>query len=229
MFKFLSNLINSDDNKPSEPQRDEMSDIEYLSQYDSTAEDYDNIWDKDYLEELRSYALQDVYEDIRYFIRRISLLHINPYPTRIYKDYQELSEQLVKFKTIPENIFDEAAGKVLNNFMDITGNDYDNSGDNISICKDLRSNRKSFNISPYLIPAYDVFFSTFRQYWENAIGELKRRHAIINRRKYLVGRIDAFLEILTLQGITKYIDELLDYRQFNLDQIDVLTNNNSKN
>ena len=225
MFNSLSN----DDSKRSEP----MTDYEFIYQYDFTesGRDFDEVWDIDYINLLRDRAIEDVCSNIRHLATTLSFPRNDSRPKDLYNEHQTLTPFVNKLRKVPMNIFNEAMDMVLE---EIANPDkrflYENNIElEISICKELQSNREGFDILQYLIPAYDIFFNKFRPYWEDAISELKRKHSIINRRKYLIERIDEFQEILTSQGITEYTDQLLEYRQFNLDQIDILTNNNSKN
>lgn len=68
----------------------------------------------------------------------------------------------------------------------------------------------------------DKYFLTFTDYWEKTISELKRKNAIINRREYLIELTQKFVILLTEKGITKYNQELLDYRNLNFSLLESL-------
>ena len=69
------------------------------------------------------------------------------------------------------------------------------------------------------IGVLDSYFFGFKDYWEDAISGLKRKSAIINRRKYLVDLTNSFINLLTQRGITKYKQLLTEYQEFNQSEL----------
>lgn len=63
------------------------------------------------------------------------------------------------------------------------------------------------------------FFNNYKPYWESQIGNLKRTHAKINRRKYLIEQCDYFIKLLRDLNIYQYHDMLLEYQKFNATEL----------
>lgn len=84
------------------------------------------------------------------------------------------------------------------------------------------SNDGAIDISEVQNIVLDKYFLTFKDYWESVISELKRRDAVVNRRKYLVELTEKFSTLLEQKGITKYSQLLSDYRSFNLSILESL-------
>lgn len=68
----------------------------------------------------------------------------------------------------------------------------------------------------------DKYFLDFTDYWEKAISALKKRSAIVNRRKYLIGLTQELNDLLLQRSITKYEALLIDYRDFNISELNAL-------
>ena len=63
--------------------------------------------------------------------------------------------------------------------------------------------------------AFDKYFLNYRDYWETAISSLKRPSAVVNRRKYLIEKIEEWKTFLKSQKIKKYDSILDEYSYFN--------------
>ena len=177
----------------------------------------------------RERLIEDVAYDIRHFI--IGLLGIlsttwlpdlKPKLEYVTKDYDKLCSH-------PIGIFNAAAKEAFKSMFQGEGKLTGHTTLARQLLREFRKNRALFNLDYYRERAYENCITAFRSDWEKRISEMVRTHAIINRRKYLIGKIDEYEKILEAEGIIKFADFFNDYRQFNLDQIDVLTNNNSKN
>lgn len=87
---------------------------------------------------------------------------------------------------------------------------------------DSFSNAGTIDLNIVQNEALDKYFLSFKDYWESAISELKRKDAIIKRRKYLVELTEKLCAILEQRSITKYSQLLLDYHSFNVRELELL-------
>ena len=81
------------------------------------------------------------------------------------------------------------------------------------------SSPTSFDPGKILKTTIDKFFHNYKPYWETQISNLKRSHAIINRRKYLIEKCDYFTKLLQDLNIYEYHDMLQEYQKYNADQL----------
>lgn len=55
----------------------------------------------------------------------------------------------------------------------------------------------------------------YRDYWEGQIGQLKRKSAVANRRRYLIEKIDALIEKASSLQLDKAAEQLREYKRYN--------------
>lgn len=167
---------------------------------------------------------------IRLLVVSLAQSYLDNYPTHIVKRKELIYESHECIINAADDIFKDAATEA---FKDMFRGDLRLRGDIVPISRrilrELRDNRMTFDIQKHFMEAYLSFFLNYRPYWEDKISRLKKANAITHRRQCLIERIDEFSALMKTEGIDDFTEILQDYRQFNLDQIDVLTNNNSKN
>lgn len=167
---------------------------------------------------------------IRILVVSLAESYSDNYPTHIVKRKELIYECHECIINTKDDIFKDAATEA---FKDMFRGELRLRGDIVPISRrilrELRDNRMAFDIQKYFIEAYQSFFQNYRPYWEDSISKLKQANAITHRRQYLIEKIDEFSDLLETEGINDFVEILQDYRQFNIAQLDILTNNNSKN
>lgn len=167
---------------------------------------------------------------IRTFVVSLAESYLDNYPTHIVKRKELIYKCHECIINATDSIFKNAATE---SFKDMFRGEFRLRGDIVPISRrilrELRDNRMTFDINKYFIEAYQSFFLNYRPYWEDKISKLKRANAITHRRQCLIERIDEFNTLMKTEGIDDFDGILQDYRQFNLAQLDILANNNSKN
>lgn len=133
----------------------------------------------------------------------------SPYPTQVLETMEELfKNHSLILKSRKKDYYQDAINQAIGKHPDIT--------------KWLGSyalDPKSFDLNNLKMEAFDKYFLNYRTYWETAISSLKRPSAVINRRKYLIEKIEEWKTFLKRQKIKKYDSILDEYLIFNKEEL----------
>ena len=129
----------------------------------------------------------------------------SPYPTQVLQTLEKIHEDhRLILKSRREDYYQDAITKAIDDQPDIT-----------KWIGTYALNPKSFNLNDLKMEAFDKYFLNYRDYWETAISSLKRPSAVVNRRKYLIEKIEEWKTFLKSQKIKKYDSILDEYSYFN--------------
>lgn len=144
----------------------------------------------------------------------------DPYPFTVEKRMESILNAHHDFlasdpSLVPEGI--TYARKML-----FSGRSYDEVRRAKSLLSSYLSDPSGFDFEAFKLEALRDFFSNYRPKWESAISDLVRKSAIVKRRRYLVEKIGELLAFVDENRIEGCREELEEYRQLNLDELQKL-------
>lgn len=180
-----------------------------------------NIEDPELVELEKEHIIESLARDIRFLITRTSglLLNTSSYPPHVLNEIDELDRLQRSIKS-PKN------KPYFKSSLQFTHKDLFNDPDYELVDKECLSSWEclykelettgKINLEKFKASLLDKYFDNFVDYWESSVGELTRKHAIVNRRKYLVDKMQEFDTVLLSRGISKYHTIISDYREYNI-------------
>ena len=176
--------------------------------------EWDIPFDDEFEQCLQEQELHTISHDIRVELYRVNDFFLCEHPPKIVKTITEYqSGNPTIFNHIHNNQYSNIAAKELIDYKKIQQKDTP-----VAIQTYILSpNIQTFNT--IITETIFRFSYNYEKYWESVISELSRRHAIINRRQYLVENIDTILPLIQDKIFTDARLSLEQYRNFNLSEI----------
>lgn len=180
-----------------------------------------NIEDPELVELEKEHIIESLARDIRFLITRTSglLLETSPYPPHVLNEIDELERLQRSIKSQKNKPYFKSS-------LQFTHKDLINDPDHELVDKECLSSWEclykelettgKINLQKIKASLLDKYFDNLEEYWESSVGELTRKHAIVNRRKYLVDKMQEFDTVLLSRGISKYHTIISDYREYNI-------------
>lgn len=211
----------------SHPELQKMSKEEANVWLKQRLETYEKESEKEILEIERNVAIEKLSGDLHHVVVVLASLSLDPspLPQHVIKELDKLEEVHQRIlDSMKSDLFSDALNSAKQSVLydEMTMGSPEEMKKREAIFEQYAIHPDTFDVKKFKEGLYDTFFRDYRAYWENAILNLVRKSAIINRRKYLVERIDEFMQFLHEQDIQKFDKLLQDYRQFNLDELQKL-------
>lgn len=211
----------------SHPELQKMSKEEAEVWIQQRIEAYEKESKKEILEIERNEAIEELSGDLHHVVVVLASLSLDPSPLP-----QHVIKELDKLKEVHQRILDSMYSDLFPDALksakqsvlydEMTMGTPEEMEKRKVLFEQYAIHPDTFDMKKFKEGLYDTFFRDYRAYWEKAISNLVRKSAIINRRKYLVERIEEFMQFLHEQDIQKFDKLLQDYRQFNLDELQKL-------
>lgn len=156
--------------------------------------------------ELRSkwMAISTAFSAYRHFIDTPEASYPDDHICTLLKDSNAEMQRLVK-----DADFEECIALATDDYTRMNGEKPSDGQIRFATAPDV------FNTDEMIRDKWLAYISGYRDYWEEQIGSLKRKNAVINRRKYLLEQIDTLLNKVSSLSLGDAAESLREYRKYN--------------
>ena len=182
--------------------------------------------DNDFNEELQSIIREKQIISIGHAIRKLISAFVeiryNIHPSTLNSKFSEVYTYHGIISTLSADLLQLAIEYAENDMFYSEFKVEKNISEYIDLFNRYTSDVLSFNINAEITDNLIAGLCDYRAYWEAQISALKRKNAIINRRKYLIDQINELLSVIAEYQSTYCNKILLEYRNFNKQELDKL-------